>query len=290
MLLTQIAMIGGGVAIGLGAGFVLNRYISGKQITDSRGLAERIVSEAKKESEALKTEARHQAQEEIFSQKKELETDFKDRESQLKSEEKRLHSKEERLDSKREKVADKEAQTVELEKQLIKQEKQLDELELDLEHKADEHERKLQEISGLTVEEAKENLMTEIESRTRHEAAKMIRNIEMEAKENASKKAKEVLSLALQRYAGDYASDQTVTAVTLPSEDMKGRIIGREGRNIRALESATGVDLIIDDTPETVVLSAFSPLKREIAKQALERLIHDGRIHPARIEDRKSVV
>ena len=113
----------------------------------------------------------------------------------------------------------------------------------------------------------------------------MIRNIEMEAKENASKKAKEVLSLALQRYAGDYAGEQTVTAVALPSEDMKGRIIGREGRNIRALEAATGVDLIIDDTPETVVLSAFSPLKREIAKQALERLIHDGRIHPARIEE-----
>jgi ribonuclease Y len=113
----------------------------------------------------------------------------------------------------------------------------------------------------------------------------MVRNIEMEAKESASKKAKEVLSLALQRYAGDYASEQTVTAVTLPSEDMKGRIIGREGRNIRALEAATGVDLIIDDTPETVVLSAFSPLRREVAKQALERLIHDGRIHPARIED-----
>ncbi|MEF2229434.1 MAG: ribonuclease Y [Pseudodesulfovibrio sp.] len=284
-MIIEIAMIGGGIIAGLGAGFVLNKYISDKNISDSQGLAQRIVEEARKESEALKKESRIQAQDEIYAQKMELEKDFKDRESQLKNEEKRLHSKEERLDAKREKVADKEAQVVELEKQLIKQEKRLAELEEDLSLKADEHERKLQEISGLTIEEAKENLMNEIESRTRHEAARMIRNIEMEAKENASKKAKEILSLALQRYAGDYAGEQTVTAVTLPSEDMKGRIIGREGRNIRALEAATGVDLIIDDTPETVVLSAFSPLKREVAKQALERLIHDGRIHPARIEE-----
>jgi ribonuclease Y len=254
-------------------------------VSDARGLADRIVEEARKESEALKKESRLQAQDEIFNQKKELEREFKDRENQLKNEEKRLQGKEERLDAKREKVADKEAQVVEMEKQLIKQEKQLAELEEDLERKADEHERRLQEISGLTVEEAKEKLLAEIESRTRHEAARMVRTIEMEAKENASKKAREILSLALQRYAGDYAGEQTVTAVTLPSEDMKGRIIGREGRNIRAIEAATGVDLIIDDTPETVVLSAFSPLKREVAKQALERLIHDGRIHPARIEE-----
>ncbi|MBC17884.1 Ribonuclease Y [Pseudodesulfovibrio profundus] len=284
-MLTEIAMIGAGVGVGLGGGYLLQRYISDKQISDSRGLAQRIVEEARKESEALRKEARLQAQDEIYSQKKELEREFKDREGQLKKEEKRLQSKEERLDAKREKAADKEAQAVELQKQLLNQEKHLTDLEEELSQKADEHERKLQEISGLTVEEARESLMTEIESRTRHEAAKMIRNIEMEAKENASKKAKEILSLALQRYAGDYAGEQTVTAVTLPSEDMKGRIIGREGRNIRALEAATGVDLIIDDTPETVVLSAFSPLKREVAKQALERLIHDGRIHPARIEE-----
>ncbi|CCH49808.1 ribonuclease Y [Pseudodesulfovibrio piezophilus] len=284
-MLTEIVMIGAGAGFGLGAGFLLQKYIADKQISDSQGLAHRIVEEARKESEALKKESRLQAQDEIYSQKQALERDFKDREGHLKGEEKRLHSKEERLDAKREKVADKEAQVVELQKQLIKQEKHLDDLEEELSEKADEHERKLQEISGLTVEEARENLLTEIESRTRHEAAKMIRNIEMEAKESASKKAKEILSLALQRYAGDYAGEQTVTAVTLPSEDMKGRIIGREGRNIRALEAATGVDLIIDDTPETVVLSAFSPLKREVAKQALERLIHDGRIHPARIEE-----
>ncbi len=284
-MLAEIAFIGGSAGVGLAAGFFLQKYVAAKQIGDSRSLAERIVTEARKEAEAFKKEVRVQAQDEIFAQKKELEQEIKAQENVLKRQETRLQSKEERLEGKLEKVADKESRVVELEKRLIKQEKRLEEFEADLELKADEHERKLQEISGLTVEEARENLMHEIESRTRHEAANMVRNIEMEAKETASKKAKEVLSLALQRYAGDYATEQTVTAVTLPSEDMKGRIIGREGRNIRALEAATGVDLIIDDTPETVVLSAFSPLRREVAKQALERLIHDGRIHPARIED-----
>jgi UDP-N-acetylglucosamine diphosphorylase/glucosamine-1-phosphate N-acetyltransferase len=158
-MLAQIAMVGGGLILGLGVGIILFKYITDKKISDSKGLAERIVEEARKESEALKKESRLQAQDEIFNQKKELERDFKDRESQLKSEEKRLHSKEERLDAKREKVADKEAQVVELEKQLIKQEKHLSELEEDLVQKSDEHERKLQEISGLTVEEARENLL-----------------------------------------------------------------------------------------------------------------------------------
>lgn len=143
----------------------------------------------------------------------------------------------------------------------------------------------MQEVSGLTAEEARQRLFAEIESRTRHEAAKMMRLIEAEARETADRKAKEIIACSIQRYAGDYVGEHTVTAVTLPSEDMKGRIIGREGRNIRALEAATGVDLIIDDTPETVILSAYSPLRRQVAKMALERLIQDGRIHPARIED-----
>ena len=146
-------------------------------------------------------------------------------------------------------------------------------------------EHRLQEVSGLTAEEARQRLFAEIESRTRHEAAKMMRLIEAEARETADRKAKEIIACSIQRYAGDYVGEHTVTAVTLPSEDMKGRIIGREGRNIRALEAATGVDLIIDDTPETVILSAYSPLRRQVAKMALERLIQDGRIHPARIED-----
>jgi len=271
--------------VGLSGGYYLHSYVSKRRHDDAQGLAQRIVEEARKEAEATRKEAWLQAQDEIFALKKEQEHEFKDRDQSLKREQSRLQEKEERLESKLEKVAQKESGVVELEKRLIKQEKSLAEKEESLSAAADVHERKLQEISGLTVEEAKERLMSEVESRTRHEASRMIRNIETEAKEVASKKAKEILSLAIQRYAGDYISEQTVTAVALPSEEMKGRIIGREGRNIRALEAATGVDLIIDDTPETVVLSAYSPLKREVAKQALERLIHDGRIHPARIED-----
>jgi ribonuclease Y len=148
-----------------------------------------------------------------------------------------------------------------------------------------EQQSKLEEISGLTAEEARARLIQDIESKARHEAAKMIRVIEVEAQETAHRKAQMIIASAVQRYAGDYVSEHTVSAVELPSEDMKGRIIGREGRNIRALEAATGVDLIIDDTPETVILSAYSPLRREVAKRSLERLISDGRIHPARIED-----
>ncbi len=283
--LLLIAMDAVALFVGLAGGYYLSTYISKKRHLDAQNLAQRIVEEARKEAEATRKEAWLQAQDEIFALKKEQEHEFKDREHTLKREQSRLQEKEERLESKLEKVAQKESGVVELEMRLIKQEKSLAEKEEALSTAADVHERKLQEISGLTVEEAKERLMGEVESRTRHEAARMIRNIETEAKEVASKKAKEILSLAIQRYAGDYVSEQTVTAVALPSEEMKGRIIGREGRNIRALEAATGVDLIIDDTPETVVLSAYSPLKREVAKQALERLIHDGRIHPARIED-----
>ncbi len=189
------------------------------------------------------------------------------------------------MESKQERSSQKESELVDWEKKLSKLERELDEKNQKIEDIKSEQEKKLQEISGLTVEEAKEHLLSDIESKTRHEAAKMIRQIEVEARENADRKAKEILAHAIQRYAGDYISEQTVTAMELPSEEMKGRIIGREGRNIRSLEAATGVDLIIDDTPETVVLSAYSPLRREKAKQVLERLISDGRIHPARIED-----
>ncbi len=191
----------------------------------------------------------------------------------------------ERLEEKLEKATEKEHEVLAAEKELTRRERHLADMEEQISSRIDEQERRLQEISGLTAEEAKSRLFEDIESRTRHEAAKMIRLIETESKETADRKAKEIIANAIQRYAGDYVGEQTVTAVTLPSEDMKGRIIGREGRNIRALEAATGVDLIIDDTPETVILSAYSPLRRQVAKMALERLIQDGRIHPARIED-----
>ena len=190
-----------------------------------------------------------------------------------------------RLEERLGKATEKEHELLATEKELARKERQLEENEEYLQGRIEEQEQRLSEIAGLTADEARERLLAEIEARTRHESARMIRQIETEARETADRKAKEILCSVIQRYAGDYVNEQTVTAVSLPSEDMKGRIIGREGRNIRALEAATGVDLIIDDTPETVILSAYSPLRRQVAKMALERLIQDGRIHPARIED-----
>jgi ribonuclease Y len=274
-----------GAVLGAFSGFLFHRHLSSKRLSGASELADRILEEARKEAAAEKKEYLLQAKDEVFSHKKEIEAELKDREKEIKKREVKVQEKEERLEAKLEHVTSKESELVALEKRLTKQERELADMEQRLTELTGEQQNKLQEISGLTAEEARQRLLAEIESQTRHEAARMIRQIETEAKENADRKAKEVLASAIQRYAGDFVAEQTVSTVTLPSEDMKGRIIGREGRNIRALEAATGVDLIIDDTPETVVLSAFSPLRREVAKMALERLISDGRIHPARIEE-----
>ncbi len=271
--------------LGVGCGYLLYRYISTKRMHDAKGLAGRIIEEARKEAQASKKELTLQAHDEIFNQKKELEKEYKEREREVKKREAKVLEKEERLEDRQEKATQKESEVLALEKSLTHKERQLLEKEENLENIIEEQNRRLQEISGLTVEEARQRLIEEIESKTRHESAKMIRQIEGEAREAATRKAQEILATAIQRYSGDFVAEQTVTAVSLPSEDMKGRIIGREGRNIRAIEAATGVDLIIDDTPETVILSAYNPLRRQVAKMALERLISDGRIHPARIED-----
>ena len=273
------------ICVSGGVGFYLNKHLNAKRIGDATELATRIVEESRKEAQAQKKEILLQGQDELFNQKRELEHEFKERERELKARDRKLQEQGERLEEKLEKANEKEHELLSVEKDLSKKERKLAELEETLNERIDEQEHRLQEVSGLTAEEARQRLFAEIESRTRHEAAKMMRLIEAEARETADRKAKEIIACSIQRYAGDYVGEHTVTAVTLPSEDMKGRIIGREGRNIRALEAATGVDLIIDDTPETVILSAYSPLRRQVAKMALERLIQDGRIHPARIED-----
>lgn len=285
MGLMIFAYIAIGAVLGAGTGYLLHRYVSAKRIGDANELAKRIVEEARKEAQAQKKEILLQGQDEIFNQKRELENEFKERERELKARDRKLEEQGERLEEKLEKATQKEHEVLAIEKELTRKERRLATLEEELEGKIAEQDHRLEEVSGLTAEEARARIMEEVEARTRHESAKMIRVIEMEARETADRKAKEILASAIQRYAGDYVGEQTVTAVTLPSEDMKGRIIGREGRNIRALEAATGVDLIIDDTPETVILSAYTPLRRQVAKMALERLIQDGRIHPARIED-----
>jgi ribonuclease Y len=285
MGLIEIIYVVVGAIIGAASGYALHRYVSSKRIADANELAKRIVEEARKEAQAQKKEILLQGQDEIFHQKRELEHEIKERERELKARDRKMQEQGERLEEKLEKATEKEHEVLAAEKELTRRERRMADMEEQISSRIEEQERRLQEISGLTAEEAKSRLFEDIEARTRHEAAKMIRLIETESKETADRKAKEIIANAIQRYAGDYVGEQTVTAVTLPSEDMKGRIIGREGRNIRALEAATGVDLIIDDTPETVILSAYSPLRRQVAKMALERLIQDGRIHPARIED-----
>ena len=281
----MIAIAVGFLLVGIGIGYGVYTIIARKKERDATARANQILEDATKEAESKKKEYLLQARDEVFQQKKEMENEFKEQENKLKKQEDKLQKKEERLESKQEKITQKENELAETEKRLGTKEKELQNREQELEEKKNEQEQRLQEISGLSREEAKEKLMADIESEVQHESAKRVRQIETEAKETADKKAKEVLANAIQRYAGDYVSEQTVAAVNLPSDEMKGRIIGREGRNIRSFESATGVDLIIDDTPETVILSAYSPLRRAKAKQVLERLITDGRIHPARIED-----
>ncbi|MBQ3059892.1 MAG: ribonuclease Y [Desulfovibrio sp.] len=272
------------VLVGLAAGAFAHRTVSAKRVGDANDLARRIVEEARKEAQAQKKEILVQGQNDLFNQKRELENEFKEREREIKVRERKLNEMGDRLEEKLEKATVKEQELLGVEKDLARKERRLAESEEFLQTRIDEQEQRLSQVAGMTTEEARAQLFAEVEARTRHEAARMIRQIETEARETADRKAKDILCNVIQRYAGDYVNEQTVTAVSLPSEDMKGRIIGREGRNIRALEAATGVDLIIDDTPETVILSAYSPLRRQVAKMALERLIQDGRIHPARIE------
>ena len=275
------------LALGVGflAGWLINRFVVNKRIGDAEGLAQRIVQEARKEAQAQKREILMQGRDDLFNQKREQENEFRDREREIKAKERKLEDAGARLEEKIERNTAKEQELINQEKELSRRDRQLTEDEAYVQTRIDEQERKLVEIAGLTTDEARQRIMADVEAKSQHEAARMARQIESDAKEIADRKAREIISGAIQRYAGDYVGEQTVTAVSLPSEDMKGRIIGREGRNIRAIEAATGVDLIIDDTPETVILSAYSPLRRAIAKMSLERLIQDGRIHPARIED-----
>lgn len=271
--------------IGAGGGFFAQRRLAAARVGDAEELAKRIIDEARKEAQAQKQELLVQGQNDLYSQKREMENEFKEREREAKQRERKLDEMGGRLEEKMEKVAAREHDLLNAEKDLARKEREITENEEYLQTRIEEQEKKLTEIAGMTHEEARERLLKDIEAKTRHDSAKMVRQIETQARETADRKARQILCNVIQRYAGEYVNEQTVTAVALPSEDMKGRIIGREGRNIRALEAATGVDLIIDDTPETVVLSAYSPLRRQIARMALERLIQDGRIHPARIEE-----
>jgi ribonuclease Y len=270
---------------GIIIGYIFKNILSAKKIKSSESLAARIVEESKKEAETIKKESILQAKENLLKIKADFDKETKDRRSDLDVLEKRIRSKEENLDKRLDSLTQKESNIEEREKSLIKKEGALEEKHHRLDKAFEEQKQKLETIAGISSEEAKKMLIHSMESEAKQDAALSIRKIEDEAKLTADKKSKEIIAYAIQRYAGDFVGENTVSAVNLPSEEMKGRIIGREGRNIRAIEAATGVDLIVDDTPEAVVLSSFDPVRREVARISLERLIQDGRIHPGRIEE-----
>ena len=240
--------------------------------------AREIIDEAQKTAEAKKREILLEAKEDSLKTRNDLEKEVKDRRGELSRMEKRILAREENLDKKTEAVEKKEASLANKESALDKQKAKVEELQA-------KRLQELERISGLTSEQAKEYLLKTVEDEVKHETAVMVKELETRAKEEANKKAKEYVVSAIQKCAVDHISETTISLVQLPNDEMKGRIIGREGRNIRTLETLTGVDLIIDDTPEAVILSSFDPVRREVARIALEKLIVDGRIHPARIEE-----
>lgn len=266
------------LAIGIVVGMTIRKKIAESKIESAEQEAKRVVDLAKVEAENMKKEEIFKAKEEIMNSRKELDQEIKERRSEVQKQESRMIQKEENLDrrsenlEKKERDLDKEYQSLENQKEEVNKvyEKQVEEL---------------QKIASLSKDEAREYLLNEMDKEITTEKAKLIRELNQKAKEDANKNAKEIISYAVQKCAADHTSETTVSIVSLPSDEMKGRIIGREGRNIKALETLTGIDLIIDDTPEAVILSGFDPLRREVARIALEKLIDDGRIHPAKIEE-----
>ena len=266
------------LAIGLGIGMLLRKKIAESKINGAEEEAKRLVDLAKVEAENMKKEEIFKAKEEIMANRKELDQEIKERRGEIQKQEARIIQKEENLEKRSEKFEKREKE-LELEFQdLEKQKGKLDEI-------YQEQVDKLQKIAALSKDEAKAQLLSEVEKQITAEKAAIIREQEQKAKEESAKNAKNIISYAISKCAADHSQETTVSIVALPSDDMKGRIIGREGRNIRTLETLTGIDLIIDDTPEAVILSGFDPLRREVARIALEKLIDDGRIHPAKIEE-----
>ncbi|HOS41473.1 MAG TPA: Rnase Y domain-containing protein, partial [Spirochaetota bacterium] len=260
------------------AGFALRAYLGKIKLSSAESRSIRIVQDAVKEADAKRKELLIEAKDQILKEKNGFEKEMRDRRQELQNIEKRIIQKEEACDQRN-------GQLDKQEKVLKAREDEIVEKEDELRKEFESHRKELERISGLSTDEAKKMLLKNLENEIRFDSTRLINKIEEEARRTADKKAKEVVLTAIQRNASDFTSESTITTVPLPSDDMKGRIIGREGRNIRTLENLTGVDMIIDDTPEVVVISGFDPVRREIARQSLERLIHDGRIHPARIEE-----
>ena len=265
-------------AICLLIGYILRKNIGEKAIGSAEQKAKNLILDAENRSETIKKEITLEAKEEAHRMRTDVERDVRERRAEIQRSERRLIQKEESVDRKLENIEKREESITRHENEILEKKR---ELEGFVARQIEE----LEKISGLTADEAKALLLDEIEKDVRHDASLMIKDIESKAKEEADKKAKEIITGAIQRCAADHVAESTVSVVSLPNDEMKGRIIGREGRNIRAIETLTGVDLIIDDTPEAVIVSGFDPVRREIARIALEKLIVDGRIHPARIEE-----
>ena len=259
-------------------GYTMRKRIAESKIRVAEEEAKRIIDSAAKEAENKKKEEIIKAKEEIMNSRKELDDEIKERRSEVQLQERRILQKEENLENKLEQLEQRE-------QNLQKKNNEVESKKSEIEETINKQKEELQRISRLSVEEAKQYLLSEVEKSIVTEKAELIRRLDEEAKEKAQKNAKEIIGYAIQKCAADHTSETTVSIVSLPSDDMKGRIIGREGRNIKTLETLTGIDLIIDDTPEAVVISGFDPLRREVAKIALEKLIDDGRIHPAKIEE-----
>jgi len=259
-------------------GYLLRKTIAEAKISSAEEEAKRIISEAERDAETKKREALVEAKDEIYKMRSDAERENRERRQELQQLERRLLQKEESLDRKSDSLERKE-------ESLQHKQKEIEKMRQEVEVVLDAQRKELERLSGLTAEEARALILKQVEDDVKHEAAMMIKEVETQAKEEAEKRARNIIALAIQRIAADHVAETTVSVVALPNDEMKGRIIGREGRNIRALETLTGIDLIIDDTPEAVILSGFDPVRREVARIALEKLIADGRIHPARIEE-----
>ena len=280
VLIALLALIVGGAV-----GFLYRKNVMEKKIGQTEEFAKNLLEEATRKAEDKKKEAVLEAKEEIIRLKSELDKEVRDRRNEVSRQERRINQREETVD-KREETVDKRLSNLEArEAALDEKYADAERVEAEARQMFDRQKDELERISNMTMEEAKQVLISRIQKDAYHDAAVMVREIEQHAKEEGEKKARNIISLAIQKCAADHVAETTVSVVALPNDDMKGRIIGREGRNIRTLETATGVDLIIDDTPEAVIISAFDPVRREVARIALERLITDGRIHPARIEE-----
>ena len=288
LYMNQIVYVLIAVLAGLFVGFIVT-LVSKAKLKNQKIVFEservKILEDVQNKAESIRKEAVVEAKDVVYQAKAEAEKELRERRSELNHLDKRLRQKEETHERKLEQIDKKEQELSKRERDFTAKERSLQDKDNAFNKLLKDQKDTLERISGLSSEEARQELLQQVEEESRFESARLAKRIEDEARENAEKKAKEVIGLSIQRYASDYVTDSTVSSVTLPNDEMKGRIIGREGRNIRALEAATGVDLIVDDTPETVTLSAFDPVRREIARLSLERLITDGRIHPTRIEE-----